>query len=193
MKQTGYMIHSVRFTCVLDTNVLYPIEIRDLLFWFASYDLFTPKWSRHIFDEWKDVMRRKNISEEEIEKRTEKAQRAFPDALVRNYETLIPNLNLNDEKDRHVLAAAIKTNANIIVTNNLKDFPNDYLSTFGLVAKSADDFLTDTIDLNNELALEAFKAMVLNRTNPKVDEFSVLERFRKNHLIDTANYLHALL
>lgn len=49
------MIHSVRFTCVLDTNVIYPIEIRDLLFWFAHYDLFTPKWSTHIFDEWISV------------------------------------------------------------------------------------------------------------------------------------------
>lgn len=33
------MIYSVRFTCVLDTNVIYPIDIRDLLFWFASYAL----------------------------------------------------------------------------------------------------------------------------------------------------------
>ena len=49
------MIHSVQFTCVLDTNVIYPIDIRDLLFWFAHYELYTPKWSDHIFDEWKDV------------------------------------------------------------------------------------------------------------------------------------------
>ena len=50
------MIHSVRFTVVLDTNVIYPVIIRDLLFWFAHYDLYTPKWSKHIFDEWYDVM-----------------------------------------------------------------------------------------------------------------------------------------
>lgn len=53
------MVHSVRFTCVLDTNVIYPIEIRDILLWFAHYDLYTPKWSQHIFDEWENVMRRK--------------------------------------------------------------------------------------------------------------------------------------
>jgi len=38
------MIHSIRFTCVLDTNVILPIEIRDLLFWFAHDELYTPKW-----------------------------------------------------------------------------------------------------------------------------------------------------
>lgn len=62
------MIHSIRFTCVLDTNVIYPIDIRDLLFWFASYDLFTVKWSNHIFDEWEAVMKRKGISDVEIRK-----------------------------------------------------------------------------------------------------------------------------
>lgn len=187
------MIHSVRFTCVLDTNVIYPIDIRDLLFWFASYDLFTPKWSKHIFDEWENVMTRKKIPSIEIEKRISKAQRAFPDALVKNYESLVDSLTLPDQKDRHVLAAAIKTNANVIVTNNIKDFPKEYLSSFGLTAKTADDFLTDTIDLNNELAIEAFRAMVLNRTNPNLDEFDVLDRLRNNGLQESANYLHALL
>jgi hypothetical protein len=102
-------------------------------------------------------------------------------------------LELPDEKDNHVLAAAIKTNANVIVTNNLKDFPEDYLSTFGLAAKSADDFITDIIDLNQQTAVKAFKKLVLNRTNPDSDEFEVLERFRKIGLVDSANYLHSLL
>lgn len=187
------MIHSVRFTCVLDTNVIFPIDIMDLLFWFAFYDLFTPKWSKHIFDEWYDVMKRKGISRKEIKKRINKANLAFPDALVRNYESLIESINLPDEKDRHVMAAAIKTNANIIVTNNLKDFPSEYLAKFGLNAKSADDFITDTIDLNPEIAVEAFRALVMNRTNPNLDEFEILDRFRNNGLNDSANFIHSLL
>jgi hypothetical protein len=93
------MIHSLRFTCVLDTNVIYPIDIRDLLFWFASYDLFTPKWSKHIFSEWENVMKRKHIPDEEIKKRISAAQRAFPDALIENYETLVDSLKLPDEKE----------------------------------------------------------------------------------------------
>ena len=138
-------------------------------------------------------MKGKGISDEEINKRLRKAQRTFPDALVDNYEAFVDSLELPDEKDRHVLAAAIKTNANIIITNNLKDFPAAYLATFGLTAKTADDFITDTIDLNPDLAMEAFRALVLNRTNPNLDEFEILDRFRKNGLIESANYLHALL
>lgn len=187
------MIHSTRFTAVLDTNVVFPIEIRDLLFWFAFHELFTPKWSKYIFDEWDDVMERKGVSEKERMKRITKANLAFPDAMVNNYESLIDSLKLPDANDRHVLAAAIKTNANVLVTNNLKDFPKEYLASFGLCAKGSDDFLTDTIDLNPETAVKAFREMVLHRRNPEMDEYQVLDALRRNGLKDTADYLHSML
>lgn len=187
------MIHSVKFTCVLDTNIIYPIVIRDLLLWFAHYDLFTPKWSAHIVDELQEVMERKGFGEPEISASVAVINEAFPDALVSKYEPLIETLTLKDVKDRHVMAAAIKTNANLIVTNNLRDFPDEYLSTFGLKAKSADDFLTDIIDLNHDRGLEAFKEMVSHKKNPDMDEYEVLDALRRNKLTDTANLLHSLL
>ena len=138
-------------------------------------------------------MLEKGISEEAANKSIQKANDAFPDALVTNYESLIQHLELPDEDDRHVLAAAIKTNANIIVTNNVRDFPEAYLQSFGLSAKSADDFLTDIIDLNPQQTVDAFKEMVSHKKNPPLDEYEVLSQLRKIGLNDTANYLHALL
>ncbi|UMB59903.1 PIN domain-containing protein [Lutibacter sp. A80] len=193
MKNWACMIHSVKFIGILDTNVIYPIEIRDILFWFAHYDLFTPKWSKHIFEEWERVMIRKGITQVEAKKRSNIANQAFPDAFVENYENLIPNIELPDKDDKHVLAAAIKTNANVIVTNNLKDFPQDYLAKFSISAKSADDFIADIIDLNNEKAIMAFRELVMNRRNPNLDEYQVLDNLRKNGLTNSANYLHSLL
>lgn len=187
------MIHSVRFTCVLDTNVIYPLWIRDLLLWFAHHDLYTPKWSKHIFDEWYEVMLRKGVKEEEAIKRTNMVNEAFPDAFVENYEPLIPTLTLPDDKDKHVLAAAIKTNANLIVTNNLKHFPKEYINSFGLSAKDADNFFTDIIDLNHETSIWAFKDLVMNKKNPPLDEYEVLDIFRRNGLKDTADYIHTLI
>lgn len=187
------MIHSVRFTCVLDTNVIYPLNIRDILLWFAHFDLYTPKWSKHVFDEWISVMERKGVSTLEINKRVENVSKAFPDAMIKNYESLIDSLTLKDKKDRHVLAAAIKTNANRIVTNNLKDFPNDYLSSFGLCAINPDDFIVDTIDLNHEVAVQAFKRLVLNKKNPPLSELEVLDKYREVGLKASASYLHSLI
>lgn len=187
------MIHSVRFKAILDTNVIYPLISRDLLFWFAHYDLFTPKWSKHIFDEWEEVMRRKGLDQVDARKRIEAVNKAFPDAFVKNYENLIMTLSLPDEKDKHVLAAAIRSNSNCIVTNNLKDFPKEILDDFEITAISADDFLVDIIDIHHEQAPSAFKEMVLNRKNPKMDEFEIMNQLRKCGLTKTADFLHSLI
>ncbi len=103
------MINSVKFKCVLDTNVIYPLWIRDLLMWFAYYELYTPKWSSNIFDEWISVMIRKGIEENEALKRADKMNLAFPDALVQNYEPLIDSLKLPDLNDRHRFSCSHKS------------------------------------------------------------------------------------
>jgi predicted nucleic acid-binding protein len=187
------MIYSVRFTCVLDTNVIYPLWTRDLLMWFAFSELYTPKWSKNIFTEWIEVMKRKGVSDEMAYKRANVMNQAFPDAIVKNYESLINTLDLPDMDDRHVLAAAIKTKADLIITNNTKDFPSEYLAEFDLKAKCPDDFFTDVIDLNRDLSVKAFRKLVLNKKAPPLDEYEVLEILRRNGLTKTADYLHALM
>jgi hypothetical protein len=62
-------------------------------------------------------MKRNGVSENEALSRTDILNTAFPDALVENYESLIETLTLPDMKDKHVLAAAIKTNASLIAKN----------------------------------------------------------------------------
>ncbi|NOX41464.1 MAG: PIN domain-containing protein [Alphaproteobacteria bacterium] len=68
-------------------------------------------------------------------------------SLVTGYAPLIPGLSLPDEDDRHVLAAAIKCSAQIIVTKNHKDFPSETLEEYGVETLGADDFLANTYDL----------------------------------------------
>lgn len=187
------MIHSVRFTAVLDTNIIFPIVIRDLLFWFAFYELYTPKWSKNIFDEWERVMIERGVGKEMAKKQVNRANLAFPDAMVMGYEELMVKLNLPDENDKHVLAAAIKANADIIITNNIKDFPQQYIASFGLNVINADDFLTEIIDLNHDLALKAFKEMVSHKKKPEMNEFQVLKMLENNGLINTADYLKSLI
>jgi PIN domain len=69
------------------------------------------------------------------------------DALVTGYEDLIPSLRLPDPNDRHVLAAAIRGRADVIVTMNLKDFPAEVLAPFGLEAQHPDEFALHLFDL----------------------------------------------
>lgn len=75
-------------------------------------------------------------------------ERAFPDAAVDGHEIPIDGmLGMPDPDDRHVVAAALKTRASIIVTDNRTQFPRDVLGPLDLKVKSADEFIADMIGL----------------------------------------------
>lgn len=68
--------------------------------------------------------------------------------MVTGYENLIDGLVLPDPDDRHVLAAAVRCHAAVIVTFNLKDFPVEALRPYGVEAQHPDDFVMDLLDLS---------------------------------------------
>lgn len=72
---------------------------------------------------------------------------AVRDVLVTGHEPLVDGLTLPDPDDRHVLAAAIRAGAQVIVTFNLRDFPAAALEPYGVEAKHPDAFVLDTLDL----------------------------------------------
>lgn len=175
------MIHSPKFTAILDANVLYPAPVRDLLLHLATFDLYKPKWTQTIQEEWKRnlLKKRPDLKTSQLDKTIHEMNKAFPDASVEQYESLIPTFDLPDMNDRHVLAAAVRCHAEIIVTSNLKHFPEKYLSEFEIEAQHPDHFITNLIDLNPEKSLEAFKQQVSFLKNPPMTESQVLESLEK--------------
>lgn len=59
----------------------------------------------------------------------------------------------NQEKDSHVLAAAVKIPCEVIVTYNLKRFPEESLNPFEITAKHPNEFLIDLYHLNREMVV----------------------------------------
>ena len=177
----------------LDTNVLYPLVIRDILLWFAYEELFLPFWSKHVLMEWSRVMQRNGLTKTASQRRMHMIQDAFPFAMVRGYESLIEQLDLPDEDDRHVLAAAIRVGADTIITQNLKDFPKSALSPLGIAAMNADTFLVGVIQKNPTKALRAFKQMVKQRKRPTQSSQEVIQSLRNHGLIRSAALLDELI
>lgn len=118
---------------------------------------------------------------------------AFPDAEVVHFESLIEALKLPDPDDRHLLAAAIRCQADVIVTANLKDFPAAALVPYDVEAQHPDAFIANLIDLNPEKALTAFRTQVSFLKNPPRTAAQILDNFRKVELVITADKLAALL
>lgn len=137
------------FTVLYDACVLYPAPLRDLLMHVAMTDLYRAKWTDAIHDEWtRNVLKdRPDLTPEQLQRTRDLMNAHVRDCLVTGYETLIDAITLPDPKDRHVLAAAIRAGADVIVTFNLKDFPENDLKPYGIEAQHPDDFLTFQLDL----------------------------------------------
>ncbi|MGW4634776.1 PIN domain-containing protein [Nocardia sp. NPDC004415] len=159
------------FRVVLDACVLVPIVKSDLLLTLATRHAFCPLWSERILDEVSRAVVKVNprMTDERIARRVDGMNAAFEDACVVGWEPLEQGVTgLPDAADRHVVAAAVRGNAEAIVTDNLKHFPADVLSQWGLHAMSSDDFLLDVLDLNPSVMLSSLIEMAGRRKNPPV-------------------------
>lgn len=128
---------------VYDANVLYPSTLRDVLIRVGLARLVQPKWTEQILDEVFRNLRtnRPDLDPARLDRTRRLMNEAIRDVTVTNYEQLIDQLDLPDVDDRHVLAAAIHAEAQVIVTHNLRDFPSDRLAPWCVSAQHPDDFL----------------------------------------------------
>nr|WP_200892240.1 PIN domain-containing protein [Aliterella atlantica] len=156
------------FTAIYDACVLYPAPLRDFLMELALTDLFKARWTEEIHDEWiKNVLKnRSDLTSERLTKTKTLMNIAVRDCLVTGYQALVPGLQLPDPNDRHVLAAAIRAQADIIVTFNLDDFPMQILSEFGVEPQHPDEFILHLIDLNPAKVCTAIERQRSRLKNP---------------------------
>jgi hypothetical protein len=104
---------------------------------------------------------------------------------------LIDGLKLPDPDDRHVLAAAIKAGAQVIVTSNLKDFPAAYLRQWHMEAKSPDDFVLDQIGIDGRTVAACVQQIADSRTRPPQDVEDVLSQLERDGLVESIAALRA--
>lgn len=139
------------FVVVLDACVLFPAALRDTLLDAASAGLYRFHWSDDILEELRrSLVGRKRTAEDKARHLIAEIERTFSDARVTGYEQLIPAMT-NDAGDRHVAAAAVAAGAQVIVTSNLRHFPDSALAPFNIEAQSPDEFLINLFDLDPRL------------------------------------------
>lgn len=138
-----------QYTALLDANVLYPAPMRDIFLQLANDDLFQAKWTADIQREWINALIRNEPHRDryKLERTRERMDSEIRDALIIGYESRIDALNLPDPDDRHVLAAAIVGRCDVIVTQNLKHFPQEALAPYGIEVQPPDDFLAHHLNI----------------------------------------------
>jgi hypothetical protein len=138
--------------------------------------------------EWTEALARNRpaLPSEKIERVRTLMEQHVPDATVEDYDSLIRQLALPDEDDRHVLAAAIKGDATIIVTANLKHFPPPALAPYGIEALHPDDFVRRLIEDVPARVLAAVREHRESLKNPTKSVADYLASLEKHGLIGTA-------
>jgi predicted nucleic acid-binding protein len=182
------------FIVVYDANVLYPNTLRDLLIRIAQQPhLVQAKWTDQIMDETLRALQknRPDITEEKAARLRELINGAVRDCLVTGYQPLIEALDLPDPDDRHVLAAAIKVNAQLIVTRNLKDFPPKTLAQWDIRPKSPDNFVRDVMDFDSQAVWACVQQIVDSRTRRPVTVDDVLGELQRDGLVASASALRS--
>ena len=174
------------FLVVMDAHVLVPAVLCDFLLRAASADMYRLVWTEDILDE----VRRTLIidlgkSEAQANRRIAAMKAAFPDALITQHPRLISAMT-NDPKDRHALAAAVTSGAQVIVTSNMRDFPAESLTSFSIEAQTPDQYLMDLLDLDHEQVTNVLGQQARALRNPPKtvnDILNELARFAPNFVV----------
>lgn len=178
------------FAAFLDTCVLWPSLQRDFLLSLAVEGLYRPVWSSAILEEleYEETFKwlRRGENEHEAAQRArrliERMRVAFDDAEVSGWEALDGTYGLPDPDDEHVVAAAFVAGAGVIVTNNLKHFPDDRLPN-GMRALAPSEFAENTVALSPGRAWDAIDAIVRRsgRHGPPLSVSTILESLESRY------------
>lgn len=162
----------------LDTCTLHPIGLCDLLLRLAkpSRDLYSPVWSNQILAELRgSLVSHANLTEAAADVRIGHMRRAFPDAEVDSPDHLVERMT-NDPGDRHVLATAVVSQSDAIVTANVRHFPPEACARWGVDVYAPDDFLTTLHAEEPEIVLQTLVEQVNAMRNPPSSVDAVLQR-----------------
>ncbi len=160
------------FRVVLDACVLANFAVTDVFLTFAEEPrLFLPIWSETILEETRHAHAEIGWPEHLAKSFQEVLREQFPEAMVTGHECLIEQCR-NDQKDRHVLACAIHAHAEVIVTFNLRHFPEEALKSWNITAMHPQDQLLLLYGLDQQLGL--YKLMqIANRRKVDLKDYLI--------------------
>jgi hypothetical protein len=179
----------------LDASVLYPVSLRHLLMRLTLERLYQARWSAKVHEEWIRAVLRDNpgIPMARLHALRDAMDRRALDAVVTGYETLADSLMLSDPNDRHVLAAAIVGRADVIITRNLRDFPDAVLARYNIEAQHPDVFIRHLLDLAPVAVVDAVRRQQASLLNPPVPMEELLALFERLDLAETVAELRRLM
>ena len=178
------------FTAVFDASVLDASATRDILVRLAQTGIFRGRWTEKTLEE---MERELAVRQPSLAGRFGRIrglmQEAVPDCMVRGYEDLVDAVNPPDPGRRHVIAAAIRCGAQVIVTGNSDHFPDTVIGKYGIEAQSADQFVVHLIHLDPLTVVAAVQQRANALTDPPQTPDEYLAALERDSLFETVQEL----
>lgn len=187
-----------RFTALIDSCSIVGALGRNTLLSLAEIELYRARWSGEILYETEVALVKilenqgKKLPQKIAKEQISRIEKAFPEGLVENFDSIQESLqgcSIPDQDDIHVLAAAIKCRASIIVTENIKHFPVELLAAWNLEAITSDEFIANTIDLSQQKAIAAISQMRIRFKRPELSGEELLLLYERRGFLQTADIL----
>lgn len=165
---------------VLDACVLYPAALRDTLLRTVEAGLYQLRWSEEILAEVRrNLVATGRQTESQAEALVTEMRRAFPAAFVEGYQGLIDSMH-NHPKDRHVLAAAVAGRAGLIVTSNLRHFPDEAVDPYSIRVQSPDAFLSDLFQEEPDVIMDVLRDQAADLRDPPMSIADVITELQRD-------------
>ena len=179
-----------RCTALIDANVLASAPKRDLILTLARAGMCRFRWTRRIMEETESALVSMFLargfenaaSQSRAAASTAAMVGAFPEAMIDGDFSNTPVYDgIPDPKDHHILHAAIRCQAPMLVTDNIRDFPSYVLKPHANEIATAEDIIVDTIDLDSVRAAKAVKGLRMRLDNPPLDAKALLALWDTRH------------
>ncbi|MFI7418416.1 PIN domain-containing protein [Nonomuraea sp. NPDC049684] len=166
----------------VDTNVLFPFSLMDLMLAMTEDAVRTWVWSDHLLSEWERVIvREQHRSAHSAARIGAVIREFFADSRVSedDYKHLIDQMEGPDLDDRHHMAAAMAGRARILVTWNVTDFPASFLGRHGVSVSTPDAYLRSLLNRSPREVLGVLARMAAGKRRPPMTIRDVLAALDK--------------
>jgi predicted nucleic acid-binding protein len=141
------------YKVLLDACVIANIGVCDLYLRLAEHPrLYLPRWSEEILLEVRRTHKKLGWEEDLADFFQHEIRKTFPEASISGYEELT-QIMTNHEKDRHVLAAAVRGGVDLIITFNLRHFRSEDLSKWNVRAEHPQNYLLTLYSINPAIVI----------------------------------------
>ena len=173
---------------IFDACILYPFHLRNIVVQAAVDRLVEARWTDAIHEEWirNLAANAQAIPMERLQITRQLMNDALPTAMVTGYEEYVPAVTLPDPDDRHIVAAAIAAKASLILTWNLRHFPEIELKKFGLQRMTPDEFLSGLFEKAPDLVIGSLANARRNLSKSQVSASDFIRILESQKLVQLA-------